>query len=56
MLLTGNNPLFAALVIGVLLAAIVFSYGRGERTKLVVGGIAVAAAIVGLALLAEAFW
>ena len=55
MLLTGNNPLFAVLVIGVLLAAIIFGYRSGERTKLVVGGVIVAAVMIGLALLADAF-
>ena len=54
MLLTGNNPLFAVLVIGVILAAIIFSRGRGQRMKMVLGGIGVAAAMVGLALLADA--
>lgn len=55
MLLSGNNPLFAVLVIGTVLAIIIFSRGRGERTKMILGGIAVAVTMVGLALLADAF-
>ena len=55
MLLTGNSPIFAVLVIGTVLAAIIFSHGRGQRTKMVLGGLGVAAAMVGLALLADAF-
>lgn len=54
MLLSGSNPIFAVLVIGTILAAIIFSHGRGQRTKMVLGGIGVAAAMVGLALLADA--
>ena len=53
MLLAGNNPNFAALVIGTILAAIIFSHGRGQSTKMILGGVGVAAAMVGLALLAD---
>jgi hypothetical protein len=52
-LLTGSNPVFAVLVIGTILAAIIFSHGRGQRTKMILGGIGVAAAMVGLALFAD---
>ena len=55
MLVVGDNPLFAVLVIGTILAAIIFSRGRGERTKMILGGIGVAAAIVGAAMLADVF-
>jgi hypothetical protein len=54
-LLTGNNPIFAVLVIGTVLAAIIFSREHGQRTKMVLGGIGIAAAMAGLALLADAF-
>ena len=54
MLLTGSNPIFAVLVIGTVLAAIIFSRGRSQRTKMILGGLAVAAAMVGLAVLADA--
>lgn len=56
MLLSGANPIFAALVIGTILVAIImFGRGRGQRAKMILGGLGIAAAIVGLALLAEAF-
>ena len=56
MLLTGNSPIFAVLVIGTVLAAIIFSHGRGQRTKMVLGGLsALPPQWLGLALLADAF-
>jgi len=54
MLLAGSNPIFATLVVGTILAAIIFSRGRDQRTKMILGGLGVAAAMVGLALLADA--
>jgi hypothetical protein len=54
MLLSGSNPIFAALVIGTIVAAITFSRGRDQRTKMILGGVGIAVTMVGLAILADA--